>query len=658
MGASTASNLGGGSTYDSSTGTISAPTYTTTKTDGTTTTANNVGDALGNLNAEVIKPVTFTGNTGTVDRKLGETLNISGGLTGAATSSNSNIRTVISGNTLDIQLADAPVFTGKVTGNGFDVKDGSGNTIASLDNTALTVKDGSGNTETSINQAINTLNAAQGETDKFAVKYDKNPDGSINQDSVTFAGTSGTKLTNVKAGDVSATSTDAINGSQLYGVANSVKNAIGGSTTIDAATGAITTANIGGTGKNTIDDAIADVKGAATKAKTTVTAGDNVVVTAGTNADGSDNYTVATAKDLTVDSVKAGDTVLNNAGINIGNNTVVLNNAGLTIAGGPSVTVAGIDAGNKTITNIANGVNASDAVNKGQLDSAINTVSNNVNQLAKNAVQYDDASKDKITLGGTDGTTITNVKNGDVSKDSKDAVNGGQLWNVQKQVDQNTNNINDLQTNITNISNGKSGLVQQQSSTAEITVGKDSGGTSLNVSGTDGVRVVTGVKAGDVSAKSSDAVNGAQLYSTNNNMATYLGGGSSVDANGNVSAPIYNVGGSAYNNVGDAIGAMDQKVNDVAKTVDQAFVYTNNRINKLEDKLSAGIAATAALEQAPFVAGKWTYAAGASYYNNQSAIGATLRRTSDNGRWSMTGGVAGGTIGSPLIRIGISGVID
>ncbi|MCW2253899.1 beta strand repeat-containing protein, partial [Acinetobacter sp. BIGb0204] len=118
LGTSTATNLGGGSTYDNTTGAISAPSYVTTKTDGTTTTANNVGDALTNLNTEVIKPVTFTGNSGTVDRKLGETLNITGGLTGAG--SNSNIKTVITGNTLDIQLADAPVFAGKVTANGLD----------------------------------------------------------------------------------------------------------------------------------------------------------------------------------------------------------------------------------------------------------------------------------------------------------------------------------------------------------------------------------------------------------------------------------------------------------------------------------------------------------------------------------------------------------
>jgi len=92
-------------------------------------------------------------------------------------------------------------------------------------------------------------------------------------------------------------------------------------------------------------------------------------------------------------------------------------------------------------------------------------------------VKYDSTSKDQITLGGTNGTTITNVKNGAVVKDSKDAVNGGQLWNVQQQVNQNTNDIQGIQTSITNINNGKSGLVQQQTPNGDITVGKDAGGT-------------------------------------------------------------------------------------------------------------------------------------------------------------------------------------
>ncbi|MFG0749491.1 hypothetical protein ACF8M1_06890, partial [Acinetobacter ursingii] len=68
---------------------------------------------------------------------------------------------------------------------------------------------------------------------------------------------------NVAAGSVTASSTDAINGSQLYNTANNVKNIIGSSAAIDTSTGVITTTDIGGTGKNTIDEAISSVKGAA-----------------------------------------------------------------------------------------------------------------------------------------------------------------------------------------------------------------------------------------------------------------------------------------------------------------------------------------------------------------------------------------------------------
>ncbi|MFW1958325.1 hypothetical protein ACG91D_22620, partial [Acinetobacter guillouiae] len=69
-----------------------------------------------------------------------------------------------------------------------------------VDNTALTVKDGSGNTETSINKAINTLNASQGETDKFAVKYDKNADGSANYNNITLAGSASSSTKDATTG--------------------------------------------------------------------------------------------------------------------------------------------------------------------------------------------------------------------------------------------------------------------------------------------------------------------------------------------------------------------------------------------------------------------------------------------------------------------------
>ena len=77
---------------------------------------------------------------------------------------------------------------------------------------------------------------------------------------------------------------------------------------------------------------------------------------------------------------------------------------------------------------------------------AIQNITNNVKNLSDNAVQYDkDSNKSKVTLAGKDGTTITNVKDGSVAKDSKDAVNGGQLYEVNEKVTNNTNEITKIE---------------------------------------------------------------------------------------------------------------------------------------------------------------------------------------------------------------------
>ena len=85
-----------------------------------------------------------------------------------------------------------------------------------------------------------------------------------------------------------------------------------------------------------------------------------------TKVDGS-NITVSLKKDISVDSVKAGNTTVNNEGV--------------TIAGGPSMTVNGINAGGKKITNVADGTDASDAVNYGQLQNVENQVTSNTQNI-------------------------------------------------------------------------------------------------------------------------------------------------------------------------------------------------------------------------------------------------------------------------------------
>ena len=118
------------------------------------------------------------------------------------------------------------------------------------------------------------------------------------------------------------------------------------------------------------------------------------------------------------------------------------------------------------------------------------------------------------------------------------------------------------------------------------------------------------------------------------------------------------IGGTGKDNINDAIGAVNNSVINLGDRIDNAFYQTYKRIDKVEKEANAGIASAMAMETAPFIAGKWTYAVGAAYYGGEQAVGATLRKTADNGRWSLTGGVATGTEGDPSVRIGISGVID
>ena len=112
---------------------------------------------------------------------------------------------------------------------------------------------------------------------------------------------------------------------------------------------------------------VAQLKAAAAKATSKVDSGnDNIVVKPEQNADGSTTYKVATAPNLKADSFTAGDTVVNNDGVKVGDK-VALGKDGLK-AGDVNITADGINAGNKAIGNVAAGVKDTDAANVGQLN--------------------------------------------------------------------------------------------------------------------------------------------------------------------------------------------------------------------------------------------------------------------------------------------------
>ena len=116
---SIATALGGGSIVNTD-GTVSAPTYTINKLDGTTSAVNNVGDALTTLNDQVVTPITFAGDSGTnVDRKLGSKLNIVGGQTDASKlSSAPNIGVVANGSQLYSVAAGVAKLDNKIDQTG------------------------------------------------------------------------------------------------------------------------------------------------------------------------------------------------------------------------------------------------------------------------------------------------------------------------------------------------------------------------------------------------------------------------------------------------------------------------------------------------------------------------------------------------------------
>ena len=148
--------------------------------------------------------------------------------------------------------------------------------------------------------------------------------------------------------------------------------------------------------------------------------GDNIEIT----QDGTDGkkITVKTKKDLTVDSVTAANTVkvgsatnlitLDGATGGVSGNTFTAGNAsmnttGFRLTGGPSMTTAGIDAGNKQITNLASGgTTATNAANIGDINAAISSLTTNLGKNTTIAYKANNAGGQTVSLA--DGFNFTN----------------------------------------------------------------------------------------------------------------------------------------------------------------------------------------------------------------------------------------------------------
>ncbi|MGY0634172.1 ESPR-type extended signal peptide-containing protein [Luteimonas sp. A478] len=447
-------------------------------------------------------------------------------------------------------------------------------------------------------------------------------------------------ITNVAPGEISATSTDAINGSQLHGMGDSIVNVIGGNAELNP-DGTIVTSDIGGTGHDNIDDAIRSANDAANAGWTATDAGgndanigpngsvaftgDGNISVAQTGDDNSGEIEITLNRDLDVDSITAGDTVIDTDGVRVGDD-VHLGDTGLVIEGGPSVTTDGIDAGGSVITNVAAGVNDTDAANVGQL----NQVAGDVNDLG----------------------------------DRMDVVEG---------------DVSDLQAGAT----GPFQVSQEAPIVAPTPTGANSaaGGSGADASGDNSTAL--GNQAVASGANSTAVGQGAQAAHDNSvalgqGSATTVGAQSGYDAayvGSSSSSGEVNVGNRTISGVAPGVAGNDAvNVNQLNAGVNHAVVtandYTDQRINQvqgdvwhlhgrvddLEKSINSGVATAMAMRQAPYVAGATTYFAGFGAYKDQGALGVSLRRTADNGRWSLEGGFSANRDGAGGY-VGVSGVL-
>ena len=443
------------------------------------------------------------------------------------------------------------------------------------------------------------------------------------------------QIQNVGAGRVTANSTDAINGSQLYAVLTysgfnvqqngTDKSRINNNGFVNFKDGNLTTVNVTDADNGTIVKFDVNTTNFTTDAAGNVTAANpNNIATAGdvaeainnvrnmpltfagdtgtnvtrklgetvkvvggeTNAtklsdgnigvvaNGQDKLEIKLAKDIKVDSVKAGDTVLNNDGVKVGDDVALtkdglkagdttINTDGLTIAGGPSVTKDGINAGNKKITGVAAGEADTDAVNVSQLNKAVNAAKTEVKAGKNTSIKEtkgdngesiytidavdtsasvtSDSGALTVTKGtpALDGdTTVTNYDIDLSDKTKEDIKEGVDAHDIVTNKgltftgDSGSTNVEKLGSTVA-IKGDDNITTEAADDKVEVKLNKDikvdsvkagdttinndgltiAGGPNVTKSGIDAAgNKISNVGDGDVSKDSKDAINGSQLY--------------------------------------------------------------------------------------------------------------------------------------------------
>ncbi|KUS88770.1 MULTISPECIES: YadA-like family protein [Enterobacteriaceae] len=393
------------------------------------------------------------------------------------------------------------------------------------------------------------------------------------------------QIVNMAAGDISTTSTDAINGSQLYAISKSVADNLGGGATVNAQ-GVVTSPNyrlksgifgtvgdaLTGLDNNTLQwDSLKKAYSAAHGTDTTSTITN---VKDGAISDTSKDAVNGSQLKTTNDNVatNTANITTNTNSINTLTDSVGdLKDDALLWNGTAFSAAHGTDATSK-ITNVKDGdltAGSTDAVNGSQLKTTNDAVAANTTNIATNTTNItnltdavdslgDDSLLWNATAGafsaahGTEATSkITNVKDGDLTAGSTDAVNGSQLKTTNDAVAANTTNIATNTTNITNLTDAVDSLGDDS------LLWNATAGAFSAAHGTEATSKITNLLAGTVSSDSTDAINGSQLYGLADSFTSYLGGGADISDAGVLTGPTYTIGGTDYNNVGDALAAIN-----------------------------------------------------------------------------------------------------
>ena len=411
------------------------------------------------------------------------------------------------------------------------------------------------------------------------------------------------KITNVTAGDLTAGSTDAVNGSQLKTTNDNVST---NTTNITNLTDAVNGLGDDSLLWNKTAGAFSAAHGTdATSKITNVTAGD---LTAG-STDAVNGSQLKTTND-NVSTNTTNITNLTDAVNGLGDDSLLWNKTA-----GAFSAAHGTEATSK-ITNLLAGKissNSTDAINGSQLYGVADSFTS---YLGGGADISDTGvlSGPTYTIGGTDYTNvgdalaaintsfstslgdallwdatagkfsakhginnapsvITDVANGAVSSTSSDAINGSQLYGVSDYIadalggNAVVNTDGSITTPTYAIAGGSYNNVGDALEAIDTTLddallwdttANGGNGAFSAAHGKDKTAsVITNVANGAVSATSNDAINGSQLYSTNKYIADALGGDAEVNADGTITAPTYTIANTDYNNVGEALDALD-----------------------------------------------------------------------------------------------------